>query len=306
MYLHVWEICSHNTIHDTPHMLDGVFVMDLNTKLLPNGTPGSLCSKQIFGAHDLLHVRIHVLDSDLHWIFRILPIVLERGNDVGTLHHGASLCDLVQEHLLDFTLVDERGERIPRVDERGANGPIACPVDTLPSGQGIPESDIVDQSRIVGHQRALQAKVSQDLDRPGLDSIGTSRFRRYVTVIDVLHFVSPSRQAERQQEPDRTCADYDNVVKLCGGGHTGRRVVEMSLELTTRGREKRNRRRLDLAGYYQQTSNRPVPFRGEEQIYVRNWYELGLRRLRLREVSPGRQVCLREIELQQKNHFLGN
>lgn len=57
-YLDIREVGPHDSVHDTPHVGDGVLVTDLDTKLLSDQALGTLTTEQVLRADGLNHVRV--------------------------------------------------------------------------------------------------------------------------------------------------------------------------------------------------------------------------------------------------------
>ena len=143
--LDIREVCSDNTIHDTPHVCNGILVAHLHTQLVPDKAAGTLTTEQVLGADRLGLRAIHVRQADLNRVIGILSIVLEPGNGPRPLDLSAVLLNVLDEDPLDEALVQERGEWVPRIDEAGATRPGARPVDSV--GVGVPECDLVHLDR---------------------------------------------------------------------------------------------------------------------------------------------------------------
>lgn len=154
-YLNIWEISDYNTIHDPPNMRNGVFMLDPYPQLLSDETLGTFPTKQILCPHRLPDVGVEILQIHLHGVVHIVSIVMEADNRPRPFHRGAVLLDLIQKHLLDPTLVNQGGKGVSCIDEARAAGPVSRAAYPLPVGQGIPERNVVDASRLVGHQLAF-------------------------------------------------------------------------------------------------------------------------------------------------------
>jgi hypothetical protein len=138
-------------------------VVNLDIELLTDEASGTLSTEQVLGADILNHIAIQALQVDLNGVVGVGAIILETNNGPWALDLCTSLFNFIQEDTLDLTLVNEGGERIAGVNEAGATGPAASAANTGSVGLGVPESNIIDLGRFVGHDRALQTKVTQDL-----------------------------------------------------------------------------------------------------------------------------------------------
>lgn len=193
--------------------------MDLDAQLLSNKAAGTFTTEKVLAADGLDHIGVDALQLDLDGVGLVQAVVLEANNGPGSIDGGTSLLDLVKEDALDLTLVDEGGERVSGVDEARAAGPASSAVDSLVTGEGIPESDIVDLGGLIGHNLALQAQVAEDLSRAGLDSVGAASGGGYGSVIDVLNLVAPTRHAQRQENANGASAHNDDIILLLRLSH---------------------------------------------------------------------------------------
>jgi hypothetical protein len=197
-HLDIREVSADNTVHDTPNVGDGVLVVDLDIELFTDEAASTLTTEQVFGADGLNDVGINALQLHLDGVIGVGAIVLESVNSPGTLDLATGLLDLVNEDALDLTLVDKGGERIAGVDETRAAGPAASAADASAISLGVPKGNIVHLGGLICHDGALEAKVSQNLSRTRLNSVGAASGGRYRTVVDVLDLVAPAGHTEGQ------------------------------------------------------------------------------------------------------------
>lgn len=162
-YLNIREVCSHDAVHDTPDIRDGILMVDLDAELFSDKTASALTTEEVLGTNSLNDVCIDALERHLDGIVLVRAIVLEPDDRPGPLNSRASLLDFVNKDSLDLALVDEGSERVSCVDEPRAARPASGAVDTLAFGKRIPESDIVHLSWLVSHDLTLQAQVPKYL-----------------------------------------------------------------------------------------------------------------------------------------------
>lgn len=110
--------------------------------------------------------------------------------------------------------MNKGGERVSRIDEARAAGPVASSLNALSVGARVPERDIVHLGGVVGHNIALQPQVAQDFGGSWLDAIGATSGGRHGAVVDVLHLVAPAGHAKREKDANGACAHDDNVIFL--------------------------------------------------------------------------------------------
>lgn len=224
-YLHVREVRPDYTIHNTPHVGNGVLVVNLDTKLVSDQALGTLTTEKILCADGLNQVCIQGLQRDLDWIGWVRTIVLEARDCPGTLDSRSSFLNLLQEDSLDFALMHKSGKWVSGVDESGATGPAASPMDTFSVGEGVPESYIIHLGGLVCHDLAFETQVPKNLGRARLNTVCATSGGGDRAVVNMLDLVTPSRHAKGQQNPYRTCAHNDNIILLLRLGHTGSKYM---------------------------------------------------------------------------------
>lgn len=138
-------------------------MVDLDTELFTDKATGTLTAEEVLGADGLDHIGVDALQLDLNGVVGIGTVVVEAVDGPWALNAGSGLLDLVNEDALDLTLVDQGGEGIAGVNEAGAARPATGAVNTSAVTVGVPEGNVIDLGRLVGHDRALQAQVAQDL-----------------------------------------------------------------------------------------------------------------------------------------------
>lgn len=215
-YLDIRKVGSHDTVHHTPHVCDGVFVGDAHAQLFSDKRSRTLAGEEILGAHRLSLVAIHVCNVHLDGIRLILAIVLEARNPPRPLYPRVMLLDVGDEDSLNQSLVQERREWVSCIDELGARGPGGRSPDTLALAHGVPKGDFVDFCGLMVHDGALEAHVAQEVQGTRLNAVGTSSQGRLRSHIDVLDLVAPSCQTCREQQTDRAGTHDHDIVVLDG------------------------------------------------------------------------------------------
>lgn len=196
-------------------------MVDLDSKLLSDKAPGTFAAEKVLGPYNLHNVRVKAFELHLDRIVLIETVILEADNGPGSLNGCSGLFDFIQENPLDLALMNERGERVPCVDEPRTTGPTSGSVNPLAVGKGIPERDVVDLCRVVRHDLALQAEISKNFGGARLNTVGTASCCGHRAIVNMFDLVSPSGHAEGQEQPNRACAHDDNVVFLLRVGHGG-------------------------------------------------------------------------------------
>jgi hypothetical protein len=99
------------------------------------------------------------------------------------------LLNILDECPLDQALVEQRGERIPRINELGTTCPSPRPVNSL-FGR-VPKSHFVHLCGLILHDLALESHVAEEIQASRLDTIRSSCGCGFGAVVDVLDLVTP-------------------------------------------------------------------------------------------------------------------
>lgn len=185
---------------------------DVYSQFSPHERLRPFATEQVLGAHGFPSRAIDVLHVDLDGVVRIgLLVGPEVLDGPRPLDRDAVLLQVRDEDPLDEALVQERGERVPGVDEGRAARPGPRPHDALAFvvvvvGR-VPEGHLEDPRGLVRHDGRFQPHVAQQVQRPRLDPVRATCRRRLRSVVDVLDLVAPSRKTRREHEPDWPGAD---------------------------------------------------------------------------------------------------
>ncbi len=228
LHLDIGEVGLDNAVHDTPHVGNGVLVLDANLELVADEGARTLAAEQVLGLDGLLALAIDVLEVNGDGVLGVGLLVRGEALDgPGALDLDAVLLEVANEDALDQTLVEEGGEGVASVDEARARGPGAGAGDAGAAVLGgVPESDLVDTGGLVGHDGGLEPHVPEQVEGAGLDAIGTAGGGGLGAVVNVLDLVAPPRQAGRQHQADGagTNNDYQecqSVSRFVGGLGSG-------------------------------------------------------------------------------------
>lgn len=156
-----------------------------------------------------------MLELHFDWILRVRFLVdMKAGDCPGTLDLRTALLQVANENAFNQSLVQQSGERVSRVDEAWATSPRASSDNALAIPWRVPECDLVDPGRLVGHDSGLQAHVAEEIQGSWLDAIGTASRGWLSPVVNVLYFVAPSCQARRKHQSNRTRTHDDWTKRL--------------------------------------------------------------------------------------------
>lgn len=209
-YLDVWEIRLDNPVHDTPDMRYRIFVGDADLELVSHEGFPALSAEEVLCPDRFPRRTVDMFQLDLDGVLRVGRLIdTEALDGPGSLYLGTVFLHVGDENALDETLVQEGGEGVPGIDEAGAACPRAGPGDALAVPWGVPEGDLVDSCRLVGHDVGFETHVPEQIQRPGLDAICATRRGGLGSVVNMFDLVPPSCQAGREHEPYRPSA-YDD------------------------------------------------------------------------------------------------
>lgn len=228
-YLDVREIGLDNAIHDTPYVGYWVLVCDSYLQLIPDKGPCTFTTKQILGPHTLTHRAVHMLELDLHGILRVgLFVDAEPLDCPRPLHMRVVLLQVCDEDALNETLVQKGGEGVSRIDETGAARPSPCPSDTLSIPRGVPKCYFVHPCWLLRHYRGLEPHIPEQVQRTRLDTIGTTCWCWFCSIVDVLDLIAPPCQACREHEPYRPGPD-----NYCNARNISKRLSESRFDVAS-------------------------------------------------------------------------
>ena len=73
----------------------------VDLQLIPNEAPCALATEQVSCLHGLLLLRLHMLQLNFDWEFRVLTIVSKADDGPRSLHVSSILMQILNEYSLD-------------------------------------------------------------------------------------------------------------------------------------------------------------------------------------------------------------
>lgn len=160
-YLDIREIGLNNAVHHTPDMGNGVLVSNLHTQLVPNEASCALSAEKVLCPHVFRCFAINMSYADRDRVLWVFAVVFKCGDGPRSLNLAAMLFNVFDKRPLDQALMQQRCERVPRIDELWTTCPSPGPENALCTR--IPEGYFVDFGGIMGHYPPLEAHVSEQI-----------------------------------------------------------------------------------------------------------------------------------------------